>query len=314
MLGSVVRVVPLIAAMLHLPSSGQCYYTVAFSPDGRYLAAGGSNCAADVWDLHDPSRPAQRFGPFNAPVIRVQFTAYGHLLLATIGPWFVADSATAPPEFLDGPNGLFARRVAGLAHSSFLAPVGHDVRCWVVLDPVRHAPDPRTIWQLNSVRGATDGAFAVDGRLILARSEDLSTGVLEVRDPSSGRLHTTIPVSGRPHRVACSADGRLAAVLANGHLSVWDVTTCEAVADRYAAATHGGWLSLAFAPDGRRIVTGGNAGRDGVVAVWDAHSPGPPLRTLRWGVGPVYAVAFDRDGLCAAAAGHTGALVWDSDD
>jgi hypothetical protein len=47
--------------------------------------------------------------------------------------------------------------------------------------------------------------------------------------------------------------------------------------------------------------------------VWDALSAGPPLRVFQWGVGPVYAVAFDRDGL-RAAAGHSGVMVWDVDE
>jgi WD40 repeat protein len=76
-------------------------------------------------------------------------------------------------------------------------------------------------------------------------------------------------------------------------------------------STHGGWLSVAFDPHGRRIVTGGI---DSTVAVWDATSAGPPITTFQWGVGPVYAVTFDRDGLRAAAAGHSGAIVWDVDE
>jgi WD40 repeat protein len=82
------------------------------------------------------------------------------------------------------------------------------------------------------------------------------------------------------------------------------------VADR-ANPVHGGWLSVAFDPHGKRLVTGGI---NGTVAVWDAATDGPPLTTFQWGVGPVYAVTFDRDGLRAAAAGHYGAVVWDVDE
>ncbi|MDY3553570.1 hypothetical protein R5W24_002673 [Gemmata sp. JC717] len=64
-------------------------------------------------------------------------------------------------------------------------------------------------------------------------------------------------------------------------------------------------------PESGGSVAGGIAGS---VAVWDATDTGPPLRTFHWGVGPVYAVAFDQNGPCAAAAGHAGALVWDVDD
>ena len=70
--------------MLPLPSSGQCHYTVAFSPDGRWLAAGGSGSAADVWDLHAPQNPAVRLDGLHEPVVRVQFTPEG--LLVVSGP------------------------------------------------------------------------------------------------------------------------------------------------------------------------------------------------------------------------------------
>ena len=91
---------------------------------------------------------------------------------------------------------------------------------------------------------------------------------------------------------------------------MWDLEARSAIVDR-TSPTHGGWLSVAFDPRGRRIVTGGI---DSTVAIWGATSDGPPLTTFQWGVGPVYAVAFDRDGLRAAAAGHSGAIVWDVDE
>jgi WD40 repeat protein len=136
-----------------------------------------------------------------------------------------------------------------------------------------------------------------------------TTDCPELHDPTAD-VARHLGLHPRPHRAARSADGTRAATLTNGNLSVWDLQARTAVVER-TSPTHGGWLSVAFDPRGRRIVTGGI---DSTVAVWDAARAGPPLTTFQWGVGPVYAVTFDRDGLRAAAAGHSGAIVWDVDE
>ncbi len=239
--------------MLPLPSSGQCHYTVAFSPDGRWLVAGGSAQAADVWDLQTPQLPARRLGGLDEPVVRVQFTPDGRL---------------------------------------------------VTFGPTCHRLDDPTTWPPGV-------AFPTGGPLLAGGAEpNLQNGYLEVRDPATGRVIDTLPINPRPHRAAYSADGEIAATLAHGYLSVWNLRTRMPVVERSGQA-HGGWLSLAFAPHGRRVVTGGI---DSTVAVWDASTDGPPLKMFQWGVGPVYAVTFDRDGLRAAAAGHAGAIIWDTDE
>lgn len=287
--------------MLQLPPSGQPHYSVAFSPDGRWLAAGGLASGVDLWDLHAPSQPARRVGPFAGVVIRVQFVPGERLVVATTEQVTVFDFGTRSVALqLDFPR---VHRAACSPDGHTLATVGGlEVALWTVLGPAF------TRRQHLATAGATDVAYVGDSRLVVARARDPG-GRVEVfepgRDTGSG-----FPVPGRPHRVACSADGELAATLALGNLSVWHLPTRAAVADRYTNA-HGGWLSVAFAPHGRRVVTGG---LDGAVAMWDATGGGPPVRTFQWGVGPVYAVAFDRDGQCAAAAGHAGALVWDVDD
>ncbi|AWM35841.1 WD domain, G-beta repeat [Gemmata obscuriglobus] len=284
--------------MLQLPPSGQPHYTVAFSPDGRWLAAGGLGSAVDFWDLHAPSLPSRRVGPFSATVIRVQFTPAGRLVLATTERAFVFEFASAgAPLSLQGDLPRSSRAVCSPDGSS-LATVGAVVTTWGLRGAVP------VVRRRHNIFTASDAAFTGDSRLLVASEEGIT--VL----PESGGTGHQIPVSGCPHRIACSADGDLAAVLALGNLSVWHLPTRAAVVDRYAR-THGGWLSVAFAPHGRRVVTGGI---DGTVAVWDAAGSGPPLRTFQWDLGPVYAVAFDQNGQCAAAAGRAGALVWDVDD
>jgi WD40 repeat protein len=237
--------------MLPLPSSGQCHYTVAFSPDGRWLVAGGSAHAADVWDLHAPQNAVVRLQELPEPIVHVFFLPGNRL-------------------FVCGPHNH--RTYDAQTWSSAVLPTGSGL-----------VPNP------------VDASHQSDYLLV----------------PSSpfgqyDRLH----LSPRPHRVKYAAGGSLAAVLANGNLSVWNLRTRTPVADR-TSPVHGGWLSVEFDPHGQRILTGGI---DSTVAVWDAATSGPPLTTFQWGVGPVYAVTFDRDGLRAAAAGHSGAVVWDVDE
>lgn len=290
--------------MLPLPSSGQCHYTVAFSPCGRWLAAGGSEYAVDVWDLHAPHEAARRLPDLTGPIVRAAFANDGRLIAVStewIATYNVGTHATSTARRIYN-----VRRAAVSPDGTTVIVYDGALRCRAV-----NGTDARLDWSREEIPGeVTDTAVMGDGRVLAARVWPTGGGLLDVRDAVHGDSIDTIPVTGRPHRVACSADGTLAAVLANGNLSVWNLTTRTAVADR-ANPTHGGWLSVAFDPHGRRVVTGGI---DGTVAVWDAATDGPPLTTFQWGVGPVYAVIFDRDGLRAAAAGHAGAVVWDVDE
>jgi WD40 repeat protein len=66
---------------------------------------------------------------------------------------------------------------------------------------------------------------------------------------------------------------------------------------------------VAFSPDGRRLVTGGE---ENTVKIWDVQN-GADLQTLRGHNGDVYTVAFSPDGRWIASAGEDSAVkVWDS--
>jgi hypothetical protein len=78
--------------MLPLMSSGQIHYTVCFAPCGRWLTAGGSEWAVDVWDLHAPQNPpARMLSNLGAPIVRLAFAPTGNLIVVTSSQILMTD-------------------------------------------------------------------------------------------------------------------------------------------------------------------------------------------------------------------------------
>jgi WD40 repeat protein len=152
-----------------------------------------------------------------------------------------------------------------------------------------------------------------DGPLVLSASSDRSIGLWE---PLSGKAPAFLD-HGNPVRcVAVSADGKQAASGGGGKASPIDLTVHLWDLERRAAdgaplAGHQSRIdSLAFAPDGKSLLSGDALG---VVRLWDLET----RKSLRLeghdGLG-ANGVAFAPDGKQAATAGGDGQLiVWDVD-
>ena len=154
--------------------------------------------------------------------------------------------------------------------------------------------------------------FSPDGSLLVTVSPD---GTAKIWDLASGTELLTLDQGedAVPYWVAFSPDGSRIAVAntadiedLGGWASIWDVATGEMILSlpRQSAFVN----SVAFSPDGRRLVTTGD---DQTARVWDANT-GEELLTLYGQTTNVANAAYSPDGSHIATVTGSEVKVWDA--
>jgi WD40 repeat protein len=300
---------------------------LSFGPGGRTLVAGGSG-GYDIWNLATASHA---FIASHA----VKYL-YG-CVYDPLGRWFyVSDylggfrllplDGNAPPPVPGSPH---ERHVT----SFDLTPSGGRlvmcrsgrVECWDVRPPESFVPawslrdgepvDPSEPYLLNEATWGTNGvAIARDGRTV-ATAENRSAGtsgvnpLVVLRDGSTGRVISELGRSETSFntRLAFATDDQALFTWDDRVLERWD-TAAARQTGRLPAPGRAYFQGLAVHPSGRLLVT---VSGDGQARYWEPADLSP-VRTLKWGIGKLHAVAVSADGTLAAAGGDKGQLVvWD---
>jgi WD40 repeat protein len=288
---SVLQATP-AAFRLIRPSPGDIT-ALAASPTGTLLASGDSGGAVRFYDIRTwrPSGPALRLaGQVSGNAMA--FAPHGNMLaVATVtggnrsnlyllrppsrdarlvASWHSAPSVLGPPRFTRmafSPDGK--RLAVAVATSSPGSPVPTRQRLLML-----EMPSGRVVWQrkrypLRPGQNETEPAFRPDGTLVTSAQQ----GETLLWSARSGRIMRRFAIGGP---FAISPDGRLAAVARNSPdpgnpsaaLAVLDLTTGRRRA--LAPLPAQGWIvSVAFTPDGRRVVV---ASFEGALRVWDLAS------------------------------------------
>jgi len=148
-------------------------------------------------------------------------------------------------------------------------------------------------------------AFSADGNSVFTSSEDqnayqwdLTTGT-QINQASD---YNSIP------SISVSKDGKFLATVTDRKATIWDVSTYERIRP---PSRHPNWVnSVAFSPDGKYYVTGGD---DSIVRIWDTET-GEMKRALVGHSGIIHSVAYSPDGTMVLTASEDGtARLWHAD-
>jgi WD40 repeat protein len=308
-----------LRAALKVP--GSPFNAVAVTADGQAIAAAGGGRMVPLWTTAGLAEQAEATlhgttRSWNGQIGAVAYSPDGRILALAqgdpleqvssgVGEVRLCDAATldeiAALKGLGGGVGAlgFSRdgKLLATGSSPFGGPLGAlqggtiklwDTTTWKeratlsqqgVVWSVMFAPDDKTL-AVGSVRGS-------------ATLWDLAT------------LKTQGGIQGH-HLAAYSPDGKVLATAAGNAVMLWDVATKKRLAllQRHTSLV----LSLAFAPDGKTLVTGS---WDKTVRVWDTEMAKERL-ILRGHSGWVRAVAVSPDGKRVASASHDNTMrLWD---
>ncbi|MCK6625390.1 MAG: NB-ARC domain-containing protein [Anaerolineae bacterium] len=277
-------------------------FSVAFSPDGKVLAAGTAEGQVRLWRVTDGQPLLTCEGHLGA-VWSVAFSPDGRLL--------VSGSTDGTVRLWDVNTGQSLKMLAGHTHQVWSVAFSPDGRLLASgsTDGTVRLWEVSTGHSLKMLAGHTHQvrsvAFSPDGRLLASGSFDHTVGLWEV---STGHSLKTLAGHTHPVRsVAFSPDGRLLASGSNDQtVRLWEVPTGQ---NLKTLSDHTNQISsVAFSPDGRLLASGSE---DQTVRLWEVNT-GQSLKTLAGHTHWVSSVAFSPDGrLLASSSNDQTVRLWE---
>ena len=261
--------------------------SVAFSPDGRTLASGGSAGGPILlWDV-------------DSGQIKTTLLQYSYNTVLAFAP-DGSTLASGSTNLFGGDFGnIFLWDVNTSQAQTYQEKEQQEITS-VELLPNGSAPK-RTSFPLPVQ--VTSLAFAPDGSTLASGH---TSGTIRLQDVGTGQIHTILKNPDRLSSVAFSPDGKTLAIWGGMMIQLWDADS-DQLHTTFKSPDY--VSSVAFSPDGTTLASGSG---DRTVRLWDVGSGQLYTTTLKGHTRYVSSVAFSPDGTTLASGSQDGTmLLWD---
>jgi WD40 repeat protein len=266
--------------------------SLAFSPDGRMLAAGSwLDKTIVLWDMENPQRPGRRLTGHSEGVWSLAFSRDGKTLVSSsccnkmeIRWWEVATEKPQPTALTVPVGNVSSVAFSPDGHTLALGTKGGDIILW---DIEKHERlDQQLMGHSERVRSL---GFSPDGQTLASVGQetviltDMATGLSRDRWPLTGISYEEV------WSVALSLDGqtlvlggiadrphRFEGVDFVGTITLWDVATRQRLGPPLTWHTEV-VQSVIFSADGKRLASGG---KDRIM-LWDVSEESWQARACR---------------------------------
>lgn len=287
-----------------LPAGAEGTRSLAFSPDGKFLAIGESSGQIRIFDIAGRLLARTLSPRVSAAVVSLAYAADGRTLAGGSADGTV--TLWDLTEAFPTPKTISAH--AKGVYTLAFRPDGRSLASGGDDDTIRlwETTTQKLIGTLAPIASLIFSVeFSPDGRILAIARENRTVQLWSAE--SGNELRTLTGHAGLIYRTEFSPDGKLlASASADRTIRLWDVETGAMVREIHG---HTGEVRrLAFSPDGTTLASGDS---NGWIILWDVRSGQRREIPVAADSQEINALRFSPDGTMLASGGWRGLKLWD---